>query len=418
MKSKTEQTFPMRVTKGAVSVKIYKGQNRGKDLFTLVYQSPSGRQRQFFRSLDDAKTEANAKLDAMAKGDLEALRLTGRDRQLHVAAVEALAPTGISLDIAAREFALAFDILGHDGIIEAARFYKKHVESDLPDITVVEAVARFTEAKISEGMSAMYLKDVRGLLGRFGKAFNGNHLKAILADELRAYIAGLKVGSISKNNHLRLITGLFNFAREHNWLRQNETTAAEALKGIKIKPRDVEIYTPDEMARLISAASEKFLPALALIAFGGVRREELTKGLKWEDINFTTSSLIVPAAIAKTGRKRKITMADNLKAWLAPYQGRKGGIFTIDPRKSMAKVAKAAKVDWKRNALRHSFCSYRLEATQSAGQVALEAGNSAGIIMRHYAEVVSAEAAKQYWSIMPVALGKVTPMPKAAGAGC
>jgi integrase len=235
-----------------------------------------------------------------------------------------------------------------------------------------------------------------------------------MADDVRAYIAGLKVGPTAKNNHRRLIVALFNFAKAQGWLRKNESTAAEALGAIKIKDKVVEIYTPDEMSRLISAASEKFLPALALIAFGGVRREELTKGLQWDAINFEDGSIIVPAAIAKTGRKRKITMADNLKAWLAPYRGHKGPIFKIDPRKSMAKTSEAAKVPWKRNALRHSFCSYRLEATQNAGQVALEAGNSAGIVMRHYAEIVKAKDAKTYWGIMPDASGKVVPMPRAA----
>lgn len=43
---------------------------------------------------------------------------------------------------------------------------------------------------------------------------------------------------------------------------------------------------------------------------------------------------------------------------------------------------------WKKNALRHSFISYRVAAIQSVAQVALEAGNSPQMIFRHYRELV------------------------------
>ena len=42
-----------------------------------------------------------------------------------------------------------------------------------------------------------------------------------------------------------------------------------------------------------------------------------------------------------------------------------------------------------KNGLRHSFCSYRLAQTNSAAQVALEAGNSPTKIFRHYRELVT-----------------------------
>lgn len=55
-----------------------------------------------------------------------------------------------------------------------------------------------------------------------------------------------------------------------------------------------------------------------------------------------------------------------------------------------------------------------MEATKNAGQVALEMGNSAAIVMKHYHEVVDAKAAKAYWAIRPAAAGKVIALPKAA----
>jgi hypothetical protein len=59
----------------------------------------------------------------------------------------------------------------------------------------------------------------------------------------------------------------------------------------------------------------------------------------------------------------------------------------------------------KRNALLHSFGSYRMEMVKNAGQVALEMGNSAAIVMKHYFDIVESRAAKEYWNIRPLPRG-------------
>ena len=57
---------------------------------------------------------------------------------------------------------------------------------------------------------------------------------------------------------------------------------------------------------------------------------------------------------------------------------------------------------WKRNALRHSFISYRVAAIQNVAQVALEAGNSPQMIFRHYRELVRPADAVKWFAIMPL----------------
>ena len=171
-----------------------------------------------------------------------------------------------------------------------------------------------------------------------------------------------------------------------------------------------------QLAAMLSAADSDFLPWLLLIAFGGVRREELAKGLRWEALNFETKTILVPANIAKTGKKRKIDMADNLAEWLQPYAGRTGPIFTIDPRKRMAKVTDATGIAWRKNALRHSFGSYMMEKTRNAGAVALAMGNSPVVVMRHYHEIVTAKDAQSFWDIRPADKGKVIEMGRKSAA--
>ena len=119
-------------------------------------------------------------------------------------------------------------------------------------------------------------------------------------------------------------------------------------------------------------------------------------------INFERETITVPASITKTARKRKIVMSENLIECLVPYRFKSEPIFDIDPRKRTAKVVKAAKVNWKRNALRHSFGSYRIEQTKNEGQVALKMGNSPKVVKDRYFEIVDEDEAKAYWSIKPL----------------
>jgi integrase len=400
-KKQQQDKFPIMVKKGHAIVKIYEVKNRDRTNYTVAYLSTAGRQRRTFANLDLAKQEAATIAQNLANGDLEALKLTGADKQIYVQAQDTIAPTGIPLLSVAHEFARAFDILGGAHIVEAARYFKKHVDVELPQVMVADAVEKFRAAKEAEGLSAAYLKDIRGLLGDFANHFQCP-LSSIQPDDLRQYLTAKRVSLVSKENRRRMLVVLFNFAKAQGWLRANEETAADALGTYKIKPREVEIYSPTEIRRLLNAAEPDFLPYLALIAFGGVRREELHKGLEWDAINFDRQTITVPAAIAKTGRKRKIVMAENLLEWLKPHRFKHGPIFAIDPRKRIAKVAKASGVKWKQNALRHSFGSYRMEQTKNEGQVALEMGNSPKVVKDHYFEIVDERAAREYWSIKPL----------------
>jgi len=111
----------------------------------------------------------------------------------------------------------------------------------------------------------------------------------------------LRVGLVSKENRRRTLVVLFNFAQAQGWLRKNEETAADTLGTYKIMQREVEIYTPAEIRLLLSTAEPDFLPYIALICFGGVRRQELHKGLSWSAIDFDRGTITVPASIAKRG---------------------------------------------------------------------------------------------------------------------
>ena len=112
----------------------------------------------------------------------------------------------------------------------------------------------------------------------------------------------------------------------------------------------------------------------------------------------------IAAGKAKTASRRLIPVCDNLEQWLrqADRQGERVWPVTASEYYSQqARAASAAGIDWKANALRHSFITYRLAQTKDVAEVALEAGNSPTMIFRHYRELATEAEAKEWFGILP-----------------
>jgi hypothetical protein len=66
-------------------------------------------------------------------------------------------------------------------------------------------------------------------------------------------------------------------------------------------------------------------------------------------------------------------------------------------------VKEQTPVEWKANALRHPYASYRFALTGDAGRAAGELGNSAAVVHRHYRELVKPEAPAAWFDVRPEA---------------
>jgi hypothetical protein len=76
---------------------------------------------------------------------------------------------------------------------------------------------------------------------------------------------------------------------------------------------------------------------------------------------------------------------------------------------------KPPRVRLKRAALLHLFISYQVADIQNIPQVAMEAGNSPQMILKHYRELVRPKAAKEWFAITPKAVEAARKQRSAAG---
>ncbi|MHB8519516.1 MAG: tyrosine-type recombinase/integrase [Limisphaerales bacterium] len=417
--------FPMVVKRGHTIVKIYLTPTRGCEAFTVVHYLGDRRQRKTFADLGVAKTEAERIANSLSTGELNVLTLTNQDGLAYARAVEALKPTGVPLEMAAMQFTEAHKLLEGASLLEAARFYVKQNPHRLPKKLVPEIVAELLRAKEADGMSVVYLKDLRGRLGRFAEAFKGA-VSFVTSAEIEDFLRGLKdkgndqqkagkpLSGKSRNNYRRAIGTLFYFAESRGYLPKG-MAQVDSVAVAREDETDIEIFTPGELMAVLESAEPALVPFLAIGAFAGLRHAEIQR-LDWSEVRLDDGFIEVKASKAKTASRRLVPILDNLKQWLAPHRQAEGKVCEYaNVSKQLMWLAEAvdAKLKeqdsktgfaWKHNALRHSFISYRVSAIQNVAQVALEAGNSPRMVFSNYRELVRATDAEKWFAITPEAV--------------
>ncbi len=401
--------FPIVVKRGSSVVKIYRDRKPTGTYFRVVYHLGGKRHRLHFNDLEEALSEAKAKAAQLSRGDVDAAQLTGRDRLVYGRAVEAVKEHGTPLDSAALEYSEARNLLDGVSLVDAARFYSRHHGRGVTRKSVADAVEAMIAAKGAKGVSGVYVADLRYRLGVLKEMFYCD-VSALTPDDLKAFFEAqaAKLSARSYNNFLRTIKTFLRFAQNHGWLSREADLLSRVEKRSE-KPTPVEIFTAAQLAALLKYASPDISPCLALSAFAGLRSEEVLR-LDWSDVERRPGFIEVAAHKAKTQARRIVPISDNLARWLviAPRKGErvwphsKAWFF-----EAMRNTADAAKISWKQNALRHSWISYRLAEIQDVNRVALEAGNSPQMILRHYRELATPEQARTWFSIAPAASEKV-----------
>ena len=278
--------------------------------------------------------------------------------------------------------------------------YRKFFKPLTRRVTVPELVAELIVAREQDGASKTYVSQLRTILNRFAEAFPGEIL-GISSSDIDAWLRGFKVSVSSRNSMLVCVKVLFSYCCSQNCLPTEQMTAPEQLKKVKIKnDDDVSVFTPEEMRKILHAAPPHLIPILAIAAFSGIRMAELNR-LDWSAFDLERGIIELRAGQAKTASRRIIPITDNLRAWIEPLP-RKGKVVrtTLLHRETTA-LARALKMEWPRNVLRHSFISYRIAKVKSADQVALEAGNSPSVIFKNYRELATEDQADEWFGILP-----------------
>ena len=176
-------------------------------------------------------------------------------------------------------------------------------------------------------------------------------LAKVTASDIDAFLQSLNVSARSQNNCRTTIGTLFRFGQMKNYVPREHPCVSNVEKASHTAP-EVQVFTPDEIEKLLRKAKPELVPALVLGAFAGIRSEEL-KRLRWEDIKPQQGHIEIKSANSKTKIRRLITIQKNLKAWLRPFANQTGPVTPFaNLALQFAKLAKLAEFKWRKNGLR------------------------------------------------------------------
>jgi integrase len=381
---KKDQKFPYTVRFEGVSAKIYH-QERGKyESYIVSYFCNGKRKLKAFSDFSEAKRHTKEALFSIARDRASVASLTGADVQSYIAARRLLEPFGIPLHEAVHQFV-----------------NRRSREHGLPDKRVSDLVTECLEEKKANGLSVRYCETLKYHLNPFTAAFGKTVIGSVTTSALQQWLAHEYPGLRTRNNVRASIVSLFRFARSRGYLPKHQATEADDLPRAKDNGGAIEIFSPKEMSRLMAPANRDARLYFALAGFAGIRRAEIER-LEWSDFNFEHSTIEIGKHKAKTMSRRLVPITANLLEWLRPFRRRSGRLF---PRRRIVEdaiaAAKANGIEWKQNALRHSYASYRMALVADPARIATEMGTSAQKLFSNYRQLAHKHEAKQWFAITP-----------------
>lgn len=374
--------------------------------YTVAYYLHGKRVTRQFSDPEEARAAAEESIRARLRGDQTALQLTAGDRDLYLRAIEAVKPCGVPLDVACARFAHVMKILEGVGTPEeAARAFARQHSKASPKITVPEAVRLYIESCARDGKSPARLHQIEYHCQRFGAAIN-DLVSAVTPGLVSQYLAGLAVSPRTRRNARAEIGAFCKWLVLHGYLERG-TDWLENVQNYAARSGEIQIFSPEEMAKLLGAAPESLVPYLVLGGFCGLRQAEIQR-LDWSEVDLADGFIEVKAGKSKTDVRRLVTIPANAKAWLTPRHKASGPVCPFrNVTNALAKLARKAGVQWHKNALRHSCISYRIAESGDVARVADESGNSPAVIRSNYLRRVKPAAAAAWFAIRPEAPSNV-----------
>lgn len=427
--------WPKVVRVGNVTVKIHKRKtSAGNENFMVEYRDTDGK-----RKFPSAKTEDAALALARQKGQLlsnfgASVAETSPDEvAAYVRAKSLIEPFNLSvLPVVERcaQWLVQFKTL--DGIGLALANPQAGAVANVVARSLHDAKKDYVAELKADRKSELHVQNVETRLDRVLQPFNCD-VATIDTATLQKRLDAMNGGSTNYDNNRRVLSAFFGWCYRNSFHFENP--AATPKKQLRmagktyLKIKDVEIgkkgiFSPVEMVKLMTAATEDELPLLLFCGFAGLRTSEFAR-LKWSDVDFESGRLIVGEDEGKTtGSWRSLQMEKNLCHALAAYRSRKGWIFADRLSKEkkpltfkqlfqkvcdlQRTIAERANVVWRKNALRHSYISYRLVLKHPVSTVADDAGNSPQMIHSHYKSLrfadgrfITEKEAKAWFELIP-----------------
>jgi integrase/recombinase XerD len=377
----------------AIRLELKSVKANGKKTWVLDLR-PFGEGRKFFPVKADGETFLNQKRRDMGMGWID---LSDDDRIRFVSNHQRLKAVGADID-------------------EAVDFFLKNRVSSSPTLLPTAVQLMLTE-KRQKNRRGNYIKKLDSILSNMTVGLSDLHCHEVTRQHIDTWLARDGWVGSTRKYALKDAATFFKFCIKRGWAKTNPCDGVEAPIVDDKPPGILKIA---ECTRLIAVAQKRVVQVMKfgkrpervivkpreLLGYfviglfcGGIRPEEI-QVMPWSLVNLDERFIEVPAAIAKTRKRRIVKIPDNAADLLAKIKRRKGDICPANFRKKFRAVRAAAGVAWSHDCMRHSFASYHLAEFGSADKTATEMGHrDTDMLYAHYRELVRPADAKAFWEI-------------------
>ena len=313
----------------------------------------------------------------------------------------------------------AFDRLGDTySLTDAVDFFLRHHRPPEFTIRLDDAVKHYLDEKERDGLRPRTLHGIGWTLGLFSTAVDNPFVHEVTAQQVEGFLRGLR----AKNGrdkatrrtwqiHRGALHGFFSWSatpdagsnRPYAFANPVESIRKFSARQVREEQNPKPITTsPADTLRLFSCLMRwrggVLVRPFAMLYFAGLRPDELKRmaNREAELVNMKTRTISIPANVSKTRHERKVDISDNLADWLNRFPGE------LVPKNFEALNKKIRKhFGLSHDEARHSFISYHVALHRSLGDAALQAGNSEGIVQRHYLNIHTREEGSNFFRITP-----------------
>ena len=272
MTRKRKRSSVVEIGTGPARVKIYTVNRKdGYSMFSLYWKEGGQRKVRHLACMEEARLIAQQTTVRLTNGWSASDEVTKRELELLRHCERKAQEFGVSLTAAMDEWASARKAAGEITLSDAVRFYAANRIDLLAVRTITQTADEFVESRRGSGVSDIYVRNCKASLKRFTDCVQGNITDVTVAD-INRFLKGLKgLGPVSRNGIRRNIVTMFGFAKRNGYLHPDRKTAAEQSESFKQEETEIEIFTPEEMERLLLAAHARILPLMAIGAFGRLK---------------------------------------------------------------------------------------------------------------------------------------------------
>ncbi len=353
---------------------------------------------------------------------------------------------------AASDYEAARKVTGGVPLVEVARFWRLH-HPEKPGENcrslflrfIAEAEQRFgTRAREGERKrKTRHIDDLRSRVGSFVRTSFGDRFpETVTQRELLDYLIGLRgCEARTIRNHKNALSAFFGWIRDQQLIVNNP--AAGIRKRMLPKEQKKEIgFLSLEHAESYLRAAERYAPETVahevVQLISGVRADDEMGDFRAEFVLPQTEEVVIPAAIAKTGKREVINgLESSFWIWWKAYGPDKGLLRPRNygarwdrlrvlaslrnqteadrlarlPIKSLLKlpIARAALNKWPWNGRRRTFCTFHIAMHESAAKTALilrHRGSAETLHNSYRGMGVTKGQGREYFKIMPSPVAK------------